>query len=180
MVEVDLFPVKCFLLHVPTYEDILEEARSHKEAIRAVSFSSGKTWHENHFTDFSNTVPNKAFESAIKAALTSFHDHTKFSVSITEYWTSFYGSGAMHEPHVHSVSLFDKVNYSGILYLTPSGGTQLFSNHSLSVENTAVTNGNPGDLFLFPASIPHTFAKDTDSEEDRVVIAFNLHVYGAA
>lgn len=179
MIELDLFPIKCFLLNMPNHKDVLQEALSCKEQIQKVGKETGKTWHESHFTDFSKTVKNNSFELGLEKVLTDFHKASNLTISVTEYWTAFYGRGAMHEPHVHTVSVFDRVNYSGVLYLTEGGGTTLFSPHSLTTETHTTTRGRPGDISLFPSSIPHTFTKTTDSTTERVVIAFNLHMYGA-
>lgn len=176
--EVGLFPAKCFLLNVSEYGQILNECLENREQIKKASKAAERTWHENHFSDYSNTVENKAFEEAIQKALVTLHNSTGLGVGFTEYWTAFYGNGAMHEPHVHNVSVFDKVNYSGVLYLTEGGGTTFFSPHSMSDNASSSTEGRPGDLFIFPASLPHTFHKRGDSIEERVVMSFNLHLYG--
>jgi hypothetical protein len=177
MIEVDLFPVKCFLLEVSSPQEILNECLEKKESIKDVDFSNNLTWHKNHFTDYSSPVKIFSFENQIKEALTSFHKKTGLTVSLIEYWTAFYGEGAVHEPHVHNISIFDSINYSGVLYLTGQGGTSFFCNHGLSKETTATTDGKPGSAFLFPAALPHTFSKEGEGE--RVVMSFNLNIHGS-
>jgi len=176
-IEVDLFPIKCFELNIPEHEQILQECLKNREQIKEVNAAAGKTWHENHFSDFPNTIKNEAFEGAVKKVLSALHNDTGLSVGLTEYWTAFYGEGAMHEPHVHNVSVFDKINYSGVLYLTEGSGTVFFSPHSMG-ENNFTTKGSPGNLFIFPAAIPHAFHNIRSGGKERVIISFNLHLYG--
>ena len=177
MVEVDLFPVKCFSLQLPDPKAVLEECIRNREKIKEVSGAAKITWHENHFTDFSNTVRNVSFENQLHQALSEMHKNLNLTIGLVDYWTAFYGDGATHEPHIHNQGVFDKPDYSGILYLSENGGTEFFSSNPFSFDTSVTFKGKFGDVFLFPSALPHASRKDSDGSE-RIIISFNLCIYG--
>jgi len=176
MRSVDFFPIKCFLTKIESYQDILAEAILNKEKIQEVSIAQGRTCSPNHFTDFGGTVKNKSFEENLKKALLPLVEEHKLQVDVIDYWTAFYQEGSLHEPHLHKDHIFDRCNYSGILYLTSIGGTDFFSPHNMSDQSIVTVNGTAGDVFIFPSLLPHTFAQSVQG--DRVIISFNLSITG--
>jgi hypothetical protein len=169
---VDLFPIKCFHLKVENYKEILDEALTNKEKVKEACAQSRVTNSPNHFTDYSNTITNHAFEKQLKERLKIFSLENEFSIEVLEYWTAFYGEGSQHEPHVHTNGVFDSCNYSGILYLSDVGGTTFFPPHGMTNVQKTQIFGKNGDVFLFPSSLLHTFSQIEPKE--RVIISFNL------
>ena len=176
MDRIDLFPVRCLHTRIENPQEVLDEALSYKEEVKKITKEKVDTCSEYHFTDFGAPVKNKSFEKAIEKALMPLTQEENLNVDIIDYWTAFYEKGGLHEPHLHCDNIFDKCNFSGILYLSNIGGTQFFCPHNMTTANTVTVEGRMGEVFIFPSLLPHTFAQAVAG--DRVIISFNLSITG--
>jgi len=105
---------------------------------------------------------------------TAFEENNSI-IDIEQYWTAIYTKTAYHSTHNHASNILDKINYSGILYLTDIGSTNFYSTNPSSFENKFYSKSEVGKILIFPSTIPHS-VEPTMDESKRVVVAFNCEI----
>ncbi len=191
-----LFPQPIFKYQVKDYKKINKELLNYiynleKNDPKGVRKSNILGWHSKSF-DLSekNNLPNRFFsmvEDKIKDVFDKYgwvFDPLK--VKCTSMWAIINRKNSFNIEHTHSNNYLSAAYYvkapekSGNfkasnpniinrnMFPKSNQGTELNSN-LVSIKI------NEGDLLIFPAYLPHS-VEENKSEEDRVIISFNLDI----
>jgi hypothetical protein len=115
-----------------------------------------------------------SFLSIVKPYLDEFHEICSYKfTAINEFWCQKYKAGDTHIPHTHGALGYACVFYAklseeheGTFFYSP------FINES-GVNESGGVLVKEGDLLIFPSNLLH-MARPHASNEDRIIIAFNL------
>ena len=191
-----LFPQPIFKYQVREYEKINEELLTYvynlyEEDNIGVKKSNINGWHSKSFDqNDKNNIPNKF--------LTHINNHIKdvfenygwvfdtSKIKCTSMWAIINKKGNFNIEHTHSNNYLSAAYYvkapencgnfkasnpniiSRNIYPKSNQSTELNS-------NSASIKIREGDLIIFPAYLPHS-VEENNSNEDRVIISFNLDI----
>lgn len=105
-------------------------------------------------------------------------------LEIANMWTTIYPKGCYVPEHIHSTFLVSGVFYvkapedcGDIVFRDPSWVAKVTCNNGGSTFPIGGTRDGwsptAGDLLLFPSWLPH-YTNPNNSEEDRIIVSFNL------
>ena len=151
--------------------------------------SNFKGWHSKNF-DMKDEDPKKFIELIkinINTAIKDMGwDLQTQEVKISNMWAIINKKGSLNQKHHHSNSDLSAAYY--VKAPENCGDFKVFTPHSISRdkyperENPTEFNRivahqkvEEGDLLIFPSYLPHAVLPN-ESEEDRVVISFNLYI----
>jgi len=181
MIGLDLFPVKFFEIRLDKVDafNVLNEILKKEDEIRLISSTRQNQSADEYATDYSFDQDQKVVElesinSVFDKIKTAFEENNSI-IDIYQYWTAIYTKTAHHLTHDHADNMLDRLNYSGILYLTDLGSTTFYSTNPSSFENKISLDSEVGKIIIFPSKIPHS-AQPTMDESKRVVVAFNCEI----
>ena len=177
--EVHCFATKFFEIQVPIDNalNVLHEIKRNRETLEVISEATQSKNVSDYVTDYSHGIKLEAFE-VIENYIKSLFETQGFLFGITEYWTAIYVTNKGHHSfHNHKLNIFDPCNYSGILYLSNSGGTDFISSSPTSAQNTYHSESCLGKVLLFPSTVPHYYSPRINDDNERYVVAFNCEFY---
>ena len=191
-----LFPQPVFKFKVKDHKDINSNLLRYiydlqKKDEKGVKKSNVNGWHSQPF-DLSNPneIPNKFFNSIniyIKSVFKSYgwlFDQSK--VICTSMWAIINKKNSFNIEHTHSNNYLSAAYYvkapencgnfktsnpniiNRNIYPKPEKPTE-FNSNNITIKI------NEGDLLIFPAYLPHS-VEENKSNEDRVIISFNLDI----
>jgi len=129
------------------------------------------------YTDYFNLEKieyQDAFIQLLKPYLDNFRDNCLYKfTTIDGFWCQKYKARDYHVPHTHG-----PVGYSCVFYAKLSNehkSTFFFSPFmdEFGCNKSSGMNVKEGDLVFFPSNLLH-MAPPHDSEEERIIISFNL------
>jgi len=181
MIGLDLFPIKFFEIRLDQVDafNVLNEILRKEDEIRLISSTRQNQSADEYATDYpynkdSVIVELESISSVFNKVKTTFEENNSI-IDIDQYWTAIYTKTAHHSTHNHSSNILDKINYSGILYLTDIGHTTFYSTNPSSFENKFDSKSEVGKILIFPSTIPHS-VEPTMDESKRVIVAFNCEI----
>jgi len=173
-----VFPCRMYFGKMENAQEILQEVLAKKELIKNVSSISQNQSTEHYCTDYANPVRLETFEEGLAQFFNDFSTETNMHIDSNQYWTACYKSGGHHTPHIHKMSVFDSVNYSGVLYLDSLGHTQFFAPHGSCEAQTLNVTSEFGKVILFPAALMHSASTASyANDSERIIISFNVRIY---
>tara|TARA_Y100000004_G_scaffold146885_1_gene167888 strand:+ start:707 stop:1249 length:543 start_codon:yes stop_codon:yes gene_type:complete len=172
--KVDLFTIEAFKISI-------EEWKTEGDRIMDMIPFNDPQWStvEPHisYTDYFNKgeiVYKDSFLEIVTPYLNDFLSWSEYKFSrVNGFWCQKYKARDYHVPHTHG-----PIGYSCVFYARlkeSHRGTMFFSpfaNH-LGDEPTNSILVEEGDLIIFPSNLLH-MAPPHDSEDERVIISFNL------
>ena len=175
--SLDLFATRFFEFTVDSELclNVLKEIHEKKTDIHIASNAFLSMTSADYMSDYFHSVKLNSFES-IMSKISEVFVSQNMSFHLKEYWTAFYRGKAGHSIHTHSKNILEKVNYSGILYLSNFGSTTFFSVNPSSFDHHHVIGSKLGRLIMFPSNVPHQTLNETELEEDRYVVPFNCEI----
>ena len=176
----DVFPTRLFGLDVGKEAAlrVLAEVEAKKDQIALVSRSCVQQHSDNYITDYSNPVKLDFFEREIIPAVERDFSAAGMNFQLRNYWTAGYKYTGFHQAHDHADGyLFaGSANYSGVLYLSDLGGTELFSGNPSSLEKRFRADSKLGAIVMFPSNVVHTYSPTFINADFRFVVPFNAMV----
>jgi len=123
----------------------------------------------------------------INAAYKLFNKDCNLNIDITNLWATIYPNKSYVPEHIHNNSLYSGVFYvntsancGNIVFKDPSyiakSMSSMMNNSFPSVDTVYTQEVSDGLMVLFPSWLPHS-TQPNDSEEDRIIISFNLDFY---
>ena len=177
----DLFPIRFFEINLDQVDayNVLNEILRKEDEIKLISSTRQLQSADEYITDYpynshSAIVELESMGLVFDKVKTVFEENNSI-IDIDQYWTAIYTKTAHHSTHDHSSNILDKINYSGILYLTDIGHTTFYSTNPSSFYNDFKINSQLGKIIIFPSTIPHS-VEPTMDESKRVVVAFNCEI----
>ena len=181
MIGLDLFPIKFFEIRLDQVDafNVLNEILRKEDEIRLISSTRQNQSADEYNTDYpydkdSKVVELESMGLVIDKIKNEFEENNS-TINISNYWTAIYTKTAYHSTHDHASNILDKINYSGILYLTDIGSTTFYSTNPSSFENKFSSKSQVGKILIFPSAIPHS-VEPTFDDSKRVVVAFNCEI----
>jgi len=177
----DLFPTRFFEMRLNQVDafNVLNEILRKEDKIRLISSTRQHQSADEYATDYAYKSEDNIVElesmGLVFDKIKSIFEENNSIISFDDYWTAIYTKTAHHSMHDHLSNILDKLNYSGILYLTDIGSTTFFSTNSLSFENKFQIKSEVGKIIIFPSIVPHSVEPTLD-ESKRVVVAFNCEI----
>ncbi len=190
-----LFPTPVFHYKLENYEEINKELKKYildlKKNDKAGQLKSNKGGWHSPFFDLKNEIPMKFFnkiknflEKIIKNEMG--WEYIPNNVRITSMWSIINKKGDFNIQHNHPNAYFSAAYYvkcpvnSGNINFHEGNEAKLIRHPNIKkfTEMSAMkTSLEPkeGDLFVFPAYFYHDVGENL-SNEDRIVISFNLDV----
>ena len=191
-----LFPQPVFKYQINDYKSQNNELikyiyELHEKDSNGVKKSNINGWHSKSF-DLSdkNSTPNNFFSHISTHIMDVFNKYgwgfDPSKIKCTSMWAIINKKGNFNIEHTHSNNYLSAAYYvkapencgnfkasnpniiNRNVYPKSNKGTELNS-------NTASINVREGDLLIFPAYLPHS-VEENKSEEDRVIISFNLDI----
>ena len=181
MIGLDLFPIKFFEIRLDQVDafNVLNEILRKEDEIRTISYARQDQPNDEYCTDYPYSKDDIIIElesmNLVFDKIKKKFEENNSIITIDRYWTAIYTKTAHHQTHDHSNNILDKVNYSGILYLTDMGSTTFYSTNPSSFENIFRSRSEVGKILIFPSTIPHSVQPILD-ESKRVVVAFNCEI----
>jgi hypothetical protein len=181
MIGLDLFPIRFFEIRLDQVDafNVLNEILRKEEDIRLISSTRQTQSATEYITDYPYQQDDKIVElesiSSVFDKVKNTFEENNSTIDIGGYWTAIYSKTAHHGTHDHSSNILDRINYSGILYLTDIGSTTFYSTNPSSFENRFYSKSEVGKILIFPSTIPHSVEPTLD-ESKRVVVAFNCEI----
>ena len=191
-----LFPQPIFKYQVDDYKTLNSELIKYIYKLReedsdGVKKSNINGWHSKSFNlSDVNNIPNKFFSHISKHIQDVFDKYgwtfDPPKVKCTSMWAIINKKGNFNIEHTHSNNYLSAAYYvkapencgnfkasnpniiSRNVYPKSDKSTELNS-------NSASINVSEGDLLIFPSYLPHS-VEENKSEEDRVIISFNLDI----
>ena len=129
------------------------------------------------YTDYSGRLPeySEYVLSIIEKGLNKFYEEIGLNLKVKDIFYQLYKKGSYHLAHNHG-----SLGYSGIIFVSFNEDLHTatrFYSPFLNFIDGSVIGYRPavkeGDLLIWPSSILHE-AESNHSEEERVVISFNL------
>lgn len=169
--------MKVDLFSVSVTQFFIKEWSEKKDIILDMIPSSNDA--ENHigFTDYfesNNSEYKKYTFGLVESYLQIFLETSSYKFKgISNMWCQRYNARDYHVPHDHGT-----IGYSCIFYakMTEEHPSTLFFSPFNNPTGTHQSRSLPckeGDLIIFPSNLLH-MAPPHDSEEERVIISFNL------
>ena len=190
-----LFPTPVFHYKLENYEEINKELKKYildlKKKDKTGQLKSNKGGWHSPFFDLKNEIPMKFFnkiknflEKIIKNEMG--WEYIPNNVRITSMWSIINKKGDFNIQHNHPNAYFSAAYYvkcpvnSGNINFHEGNEAKLIRHPNIKkfTEMSAMkTSLEPkeGDLFVFPAYFYHDVGENL-SNEDRIVISFNLDV----
>ncbi len=191
-----LFPQPVFKYRVENFEKINLELLKYiynlqKNDSLGVKKSNINGWHSKPF-DLSdqNNIPNKFFSNINIHIQDVFENYgwiyEPSKIKCTSIWAIINKKGSFNIEHTHSNNYLSAAYYvkapencGNFKASNPNIiNRNIFPKSKLGTElnsNTASIKINEGDLLIFPAYLPHSVETNA-SDEDRVIISFNLDI----
>lgn len=191
-----LFPQPVFKFKLNNYEEHNKDLLKYiydlynKDKI-GVQRSNVNGWHSKSFImNKKDTPPFKFFQETKRYVLEVFKKYGwKYdpnNVRLTEMWAIINKKNNLNTAHTHpnnylSAAYYVKVskNCGTIKFLNPNSISRerhpLIEKDTDLNKNTVEITPNEGDLLIFPAYLTHSVNRNM-SEEDRVVISFNIDI----
>ena len=160
-------------------QPLLDEVSLKEKQIKEVSKYFNKMGGVNNYhTDYANPVKLQEYEK-LMMMLGNFFMNKNKTFNILSYWTAFYKDTSYHEAHTHTDPLENNLNnYSSVLYLTNSGGTNFFSSNYTSARKNELIKSEVGKIIFFPSSLLHSGINDQSGE--RIIISSNIGMYATS
>jgi len=168
------------MFNVPLFHFSLDWNKEIKEKIikKAILDRPDYQWKDGGvYTDYSNTLPAyyEYVFSVIGGALDEFYKEINIRLKVKEMFYQLYKKGSYHLVHNHG-----SLGFSGILFVSFNEdlhtATRFYSPFSNFIDGSVIGYRpvvKEGDLLIWPSSILHE-AESNHSEEERIIISFNL------
>jgi len=168
------------MFNVPLFHFSLDWNKEIKEKIikKAILDRPDYQWKDGGvYTDYSNTLPTyyEYVLSVIEDALDKFYKEINMRLKVKDMFYQLYKKGSYHLVHNHG-----SIGFSGILFVSFNENlhtaTRFYSPFNNFIDGSVIGYRpvvKEGDLLIWPSSILHE-AESNHSEEDRIIISFNL------
>ena len=168
--KVDLFTVSVF------HFSVKEWAKERDHILGMIPETNNAEKHIKYTDYFEFKTPEYQDEvvKLITPYLTEFHEISDYKFrGIGSMWCQKYSARDYHTPHDHG-----SIGYSCVLYAKMNAdhpSTLFFSpfNDETGTHQCSSVPCSEGDMVIFPSNLMH-MAPPHDSEEERVIISFNL------
>ena len=129
------------------------------------------------YTDYSDRLPeySEYVLSIIEKGLNTFYEEIDLNLKVKDMFYQLYKKGSYHLTHNHG-----PLGYSGILFVSFNKdlhtATRFYSPFLNFMDGSALIYDpvvKEGDLLIWPSSLFHE-APSNESEEERIVVSFNL------
>jgi len=186
------FSTPIWISQIENYENINEELKNFiydqkKNSPKGTLKSNVKGWHSEQFNLQNESLKNflEALRPKIEESIIDMGWDTKNQITkITSMWSIINKKESFNEKHHHGNSALSAAYYvnadqdSGDIVFYDPRHAFIFSHPETSQINdlnAQVKSINPksGTLILFPSYLEHS-VKPSTSEEDRIVISFNI------
>ena len=190
------FPEPIFKYKIPNYEKLNKNLSKYiydlynndKESLKKSNVGG---WHSKAFNLKDNKAPPHIFFQNIKAQINDVFQKYGWvfspeKIKCEEMWAIINKKGNFNVEHVHANCHLSAAYY--VKVPENSGNFQIFNPNSISRNRfpkksnptefniiSAVLKVEEGDLLIFPSYLPHAVAKN-ETDEDRIVVSFNLSV----
>ena len=165
------------LLHVEV-DDWAKKKRKLLNLFNSLNVGYDQTVWTNYHTDL--TPLNEKIQTILKEDIEKFNQSFSCSSVVIDSWFEKALKSDFHLPHNHGPFGFSAVcyvKYDGTIH-TPTEFVCPFPNFIDGGALIHRPNVDEGSLVFFPASILH-FTRPNTSDEERIVLSFNLSVMGA-
>ena len=170
-------PIKVDLFKISVTQYFIREWEKVKESILLSIPSSNDAEKHIGFTDYFEENDAKYKKNIFKILEPYLQEFCKTSLykftGISNMWCQRYNARDYHVPHDHGALGYSCVFYAKMSEEHP--GTLFFSpfNDETGTHACNSVACKEGDLIIFPSNLMH-MAPPHDSEEERVIISFNL------
>lgn len=134
---------------------------------------SNKGGWQSH-SDLFNRVEFNELINEIKLVISAIFKVKDYQIKDLAGWGNISSKYHYNIIHTHSENLPNNKEWSGVFYVKcskDSGGLQF--HNPINISNGALNFPSTGDLYIFPAYMPHSVEANL-SNEDRISIAFNF------
>ena len=191
-----IFPVPVFEFQIPNHEETNKELKSYINELRkkdptGLEISNAGGWHSPNF-DIENTLSVKKFFLKIKDPMMEiFNDKMGWDcnleqIRISSMWSVINSKNSFNIRHNHPNSYFSAAYYvktqknaGEIKFFDPKEVKTMFhpkiKNQNEFSSNIVKIKPEEGKLLLFPSYLHHAVEENL-SEEERIVISFNINI----
>lgn len=191
-----IFPVPVFELQIPSHKETNEELKGYIYELRTkdpigLEISNAGGWHSPNF-DIENTLVVKKFFLKIKDPMMEIFnekmgwDCKLEQIRISNMWSVINSKNSFNIRHNHPNSYFSAAYYvktqnnaGEIKFFDPKEVKTMFhpkiNNQNEFSSNIVKIKPEEGKLLLFPSYLHHAVEENL-SEEERIVISFNINI----